>query len=190
MTVMVVTALLGGAAGVASGGRVRSIAQARIRRWWLLVLAVLVQGTLSLVPVDLRAGLVVLACAALVIWCASNLAVARLVPGMIVLGVGVAANMVVIAVNGGMPVSARALRDAGYPRSFNVTRGHLDKHVPEVHAHLGFLGDFIPIPGIRNVLSLGDVAMLIGIFLVVRGATLLGPGRTRLPAQRLEVPGA
>jgi Family of unknown function (DUF5317) len=172
MTIMVATAVLGCVAGVLVGGHVRNIAHLRIRRWWLLLLALAIQATLSLMPLAVRVPLVVVGSASLLAWCASNLRVARVVPGMVLLALGILLNTIVIAWNGGMPVSRSALVEAGYPRNFNVTRGHLDKHVAPVHAHLAFLGDFIPIPGLRNILSVGDVVMLVGIFLVVRAATL------------------
>jgi hypothetical protein len=188
VTVMVVSAFLGGLAGVLAGGHIRNIARLRIRRWWLLLIALVIQATLSLVPIALRVPGVVVASALLIIWCASNLHVGRVVPGMVALGLGIFSNVLVIAVNGGMPVSLRALVDAGYPVHFNVTRGHLDKHVAPPVPHLGFLGDWIPIPGLRNILSLGDVVMLIGIFLIIRAATLNAPNDAApdTPAARIE----
>lgn len=172
MTVLLTSALLGCLSGIYSGGRVRNIAHLRIHRWWLLLIALVIQGTLSIVAAALRIPLLVFAAATLVVWCASNLREARVARGMVALGIGVALNTLVIALNGGMPVNHTALVDAGYSSNYNVTRGHFDKHVAPVHVHLAFLGDLIPIPVIRNILSVGDVIMLVGVFLVMRAAML------------------
>jgi hypothetical protein len=67
-----------------------------------------------------------------------------------------------------MPASAAALRIAGLAPS-----GGFNNSAPVAHPHLGFLGDVIPVPGpwpIGNVLSVGDLVIFAGAFLVLHWA--------------------
>jgi hypothetical protein len=86
------------------------------------------------------------------------------------LGIGAALNAVVILMNSGMPVDADALAAIGRS-SVDVTQGFLYKHVPMTDAtRLAWLGDRIPIPLQRNVISIGDVVMACAIALWLAGS--------------------
>ena len=83
------------------------------------------------------------------------------------LRVGVALNVAVIALNRGMPVDPDALAAVGRAGT-DVTDGFLYKHVPMTgDTMLPWLGDRIPVPVQRNVISPGDVLMAIAICLWV-----------------------
>lgn len=85
----------------------------------------------------------------------------------VLLAIGVGMNVAVIAANGGMPVDSDALArvDRG---DIDVTRGFLYKHVPMTSdTRLSWLGDRIPVPIQRNVISVGDVLMAVAICLWV-----------------------
>jgi len=85
----------------------------------------------------------------------------------VLLGVGAALNVAVVAANGGMPVDSGALARVGR-RDVDVTRGFLYKHVPMTSdTRLSWLGDRIPVPIQRNVISVGDVLMAVAICLWV-----------------------
>ncbi|HEX4983881.1 MAG TPA: DUF5317 family protein [Ilumatobacteraceae bacterium] len=85
----------------------------------------------------------------------------------VLLGVGAALNVAVVAANGGMPVDSAALARVGR-RDVDVTRGFLYKHVPMTSdTRLSWLGDRIPVPIQRNVISVGDVLMAVAICLWV-----------------------
>ena len=74
-------------------------------------------------------------------------------------------NVVVMAANGGMPVSGSALARIGHAGAV-VSQGHLWKHVAVSPAtRIPLLGDVIPVPVplLRSVISVGDVAMLLGL---------------------------
>lgn len=96
---------------------------------------------------------------------------------------GVILNMLVIAANGGrMPVDPRAAQ-ASRVNIESVLAGAEAKHVvagPETR--LSFLGDVIPVPLVRRVISVGDIAISLGLFLLIQdlmGRRLeidLGPG--------------
>ena len=85
----------------------------------------------------------------------------------VLLAIGVALNVAVVAANGGMPVDSGALARVGR-RDVDVTRGFLYKHVPMTDdTRLSWLGDRIPVPVQRNVISVGDVLMAVAICLWV-----------------------
>ena len=85
----------------------------------------------------------------------------------VLLGVGAALNVAVVVANGGMPVDSGALARVGR-RDVDVTRGFLYKHVPMTgDTRLSWLGDRIPVPIQRNVISVGDVVMAVAICLWV-----------------------
>jgi hypothetical protein len=89
-------------------------------------------------------------------------------------------NVLVMAANGGMPVSGSALAQVGHAGTV-VSQGHLWKHVAlSSTTRLPLLGDVIPVPLplLRSVISVGDVAMLVG--LGVAAAVVVGTGEARL----------
>ena len=99
-------------------------------------------------------------------------------------GVGGLLNLVAIAANGGvMPASRGALSTAG----LDVQSGQFANSDFVDGANLAFLGDVFAIPAGwpgANVFSVGDVLMLVGVFLVVHaaaGSRLFGAGRPALP---------
>ena len=93
----------------------------------------------------------------------------RRLKGVPVVALGAALNVLAISVNGGvMPASARALRISAV-----AERAGFDNSAALAHAHLSFLGDIIPVPGpwpIGNVLSVGDLIIFIGAFVVLHHA--------------------
>lgn len=107
-------------------------------------------------------------------------------------GVGGLLNLIAIAANGGvMPARRGALEAAG----LDVQSGQFANSDFVEDAHVLFLGDVFAIPAGwpgANVFSVGDVLMLVGVFLAVHaaaGSRLAGPSRTRLQ-QSQESPAA
>lgn len=88
------------------------------------------------------------------------------VGGMVLVAGGLALNLVVTVLNWGMPVSVSALESAGVLNAAEVEDLVLTggRTVAE-GARLGFLGDVIPLPW-GQVISIGDVAVLVGLALV------------------------
>jgi len=89
-------------------------------------------------------------------------------PGFALVSAGLALNIVVIALNGGMPVLAANAGLIGAEAQAVYTA--LDQswlHVPaETGTHLLWLGDVLPIPGpgdTGNIVSIGDVYMSLGL---------------------------
>ena len=90
----------------------------------------------------------------------------RRLPGLPLLTLGGALNGVVIALNGGtLPASARALRHAGITTNANFTNSGV---LP--HPILKPLGDIVATPSwlpFRNVISIGDIVVLLGLALLL-----------------------
>ena len=85
--------------------------------------------------------------------------------GMGVLTVGLAANVFVISINGGMPVRTRALVAADVIRDDEVPglELHGPRHVERSGDHLVELGDIIPVPVVKEVVSFGDLILLVAL---------------------------
>lgn len=104
-------------------------------------------------------------------------------PYLWVVGLGGLFNLIAIAANGGvMPASRGALETAG----LEVRGGEFANSDFVEDARVAFLGDIFAIPAGwpgANVFSLGDVVMLVGVFLAIHaaaGSRLAGPARRRL----------
>jgi hypothetical protein len=81
----------------------------------------------------------------------------RLHAGLVLLAGGFLLNAVPIALNGRMPYSGRAADYLGL-------HGNTGKGVRiGPGTHLGWLGDVIPVPGVRAVVSVGDLVIVVGI---------------------------
>ncbi len=157
--------------GLWRGGSLQALADTRVR--WLLLLF---EGLSIQVAFELWDPPGLTASHAVAVLLISNLAVGAFValnwriPGMLLIAAGLLLNTVVIAVNQAMPVSARASSMAGL-QAPSQTDDDL-KHEPVTEdTKLGWLADVIPIPGVKEVLSLGDVVMAAGIARLIYART-------------------
>jgi hypothetical protein len=144
------------------GGRLSALLEVRLRHAWVIfaVLTVEVAAVeLPGLPDGLRAGLLVAAYPVLGVFLVAN----RRLPGIPLVALGGALNLLVIVLNGGvMPASPSALAAAGLP-----------VHPPGFHnsavlarPRLAFLGDIFAIPAswpLSNVFSVGDVLIALGV---------------------------
>ncbi len=103
--------------------------------------------------------------------------------GMVLVAAGLGLNLFVTVINWGMPVSTSALTSAGIVTTQQAKHLVLTGGRTVDGSLLGFLGDVIPLPW-GQVISIGDVLVLVGLALVV--ASVLrryevgrpsGPGR-------------
>lgn len=172
------------AIGLLAGGRLSNLAEHRFRLGWLGVIGVVLQ----FVPIRGDGGDLVLTASFLCLFvvCGANW---RL-PGFALILVGLLLNFVVITVNEGMPVARQAVVASGQADTLSELR-ELDSpkhHLERPDDRLMALGDVIPVgPPIRQVVSVGDLAVLLGVAWFLIAAVRRGPERVR-PGARDEAP--
>jgi hypothetical protein len=148
---------------------------------------VVLQAVPHLVSVSGTAGLACIV-ASYVLLAAFALANIRLV-GMPVVLVGLVLNVVVIALNGGMPVRADAIATVDRDRTPGaIAQLTFDskRHLETPSDRLTILGDVLPLRPVHEVVSFGDLILAFGLADVV--FRLLRPHA--LPRRRERVPAA
>jgi hypothetical protein len=180
--VFIVVAIVAGVLiGLLRGGRVANLGEAAFRLWPLLVLGIAVQGAAAFTgDAGIGVTLILVSYVLLLAFCVLNLRHA----GMGVVFVGIALNLVVMGLNGGMPVRREAIVAAGITSSsddVDVLDFGTKRHLETSDDHLTVLGDIIPVPVAGEVLSFGDLAMSVGVAAVLvnllrrRTRSLQGP---------------
>jgi Family of unknown function (DUF5317) len=144
------------------GGSLARLTSVRLQHAWLVVLALALQILITAVITGaprwilVSLHLVSYALAAVALW------LNRRLPGLLLIGGGAMLNGVVITLNGGtLPASAHALRAAGHA----IDAKAFENSGVLAHPILPWLGDVVATPSwlpFRNVLSVGDVTILIG----------------------------
>jgi MFS family permease len=172
--------LLGLILGLLSGGHLRNIAVVQLRWAWLILASLLLRvateaalnahiGVVETLRLPLLAGAFGLLLAGL--W------VNRSYPGLSLAFLGILSNAIVIVANGGyMPIwdvslAAAGMTQADVNRSFHQV---VSVDTPDFLGRVLILGDVIPLPipfePLRNVSSLGDVFLSLGLaFFVFAG---------------------
>lgn len=149
------------------GGKLANLAEIHLDLWKLLPLGIAVQVAAVLLPDDRswsRGVGVSLILASLLLLLIVVLANHDEV-GLWIAAVGLVMNFTVIAVNRGMPVLPEAAVIAGAESTDLVLDA---KHVIlDTDSSLVFLADVIPVPFLRQVLSMGDVFLAIGVGMFV-----------------------
>jgi MFS family permease len=159
--------------GALAGGGLPRLADLRLRSLWFLGLALALRFGAGLlrqtdIGVDLPLGSVFIASYGLILaWLWVNWRV----PGLQVAAVGIVLNTLAVVLNGGqMPIWSAAFTAAGFtasalandPFHFILNAGSVAEFVRQG----GIFGDVvpIPIPVIRDVVSIGDTLLAVGIF--------------------------
>ena len=135
----------------------------------LNAMSVLLDGTAALVAL-------VLSLSVLIAVAVAN----RHITGVAVVGVGLLVNLVSVAVNGGMPVSSAALEAAGAIEAGEVAILEEPRHLETADDPVPALGDIVPVPQTGEVLSFGDLIVIVGAADAVRE---LSRRRLRAPAR-------
>jgi MFS family permease len=159
--------------GALAGGSLPRLAELRLRWIWILGLALALRFGAGLLRqaepgVDLPLGAFFLAAYGLIfIWLAGNWRA----PGLQIAAVGIGLNTLAVVLNGGqMPIWSAAFTAAGFtPDSLANDPFHFIMNVGTVGEFVsrgGIFGDVvpIPIPVIRDVVSIGDTLVALGIF--------------------------
>ena len=158
--------LLGIGFGLLTGGRVGNLARLRFRWPWLIIAALLVREAIVRTPLSRVEGAqyaYVLALTAIVAWTVLHFSRLRAVW---LVTIGAAANLIVIAANGGrMPVApelaGRALQGGPVGQYTAMGPG----------THLNLLADWIRLHPSLEVYSPGDLLIAIGLAITVFIAT-------------------
>ena len=107
---------------------------------------------------DLGLAILLLSYALIFVFCFAN----RSMQGLWIVAIGVALNVVVIALNQGMPASDDVVQRGG--REVHIPIERTVKHKPESNDDLlPFLGDVFSLPGDNAVFSIGDIVIGLGI---------------------------
>jgi hypothetical protein len=175
MFVAFITVLILGSA-VLTGGSFSRLAQVRLRYSWLIMAALVVQILITEIVTDGPRALLIglhlatYAVAGIAIW--AN----RAVPGLLVLAIGAAMNAVTIALNDGtLPASPHALAAAGL-----ATKSGFENSGVVAHPVLPWFGDIMATPSwlpFRNVISIGDLIILVGATVMIHAITRTVPAR-------------
>jgi len=165
------------AVGYLTGGRLQNIANVQLR-WPALALVGLalqfVTGPGETVPL----ACLYLSFVLLIVFTVMNIRTF----GFSVILAGVLCNLLVIGVNGGMPVSAHALEASNQGQFLGDLENnpYPKHHLATEDDLLRFLGDVIPIPSpVAQAISLGDILTYGGVGMVIVGAMRPMPARRK-----------
>jgi uncharacterized protein DUF5317 len=161
------------------GGALRNLAHLQVGLWWIYPVAL----ALQIIPVPhsesgtgryLPFAVLLFSYLALI----GVTAVNWRLRGFAAILLGLVLNLVPIAVNRGMPVSGRAVQEAGGSIR-DVPRGEGQKHHLETpEDQVTFLADVLPVRApFRQVVSVGDLVMYLGAGYFFAAAMLATPER-------------
>jgi len=158
--------------GFIAGGSLRPFEHLKVRWWGLALAGLIVQGVSLEGSIARPAGsaLLVASYGLLVVFAWMN----RRLPALWIAMAGLVLNILVIGVNGGMPVSASALETAGARAEGLVGEDVGKHHLMGPDDRLTPLADVIGIPPpVGTVISIGDVLLYAGVATLVV-AVMLG----------------
>jgi hypothetical protein len=179
---LVLAIIIGLVAGAARKGRLRSVAGTHIASLPLFVVAVAIGVIVDQVELPQPGWWALAGLVASLAFVMRNL----MIVGMAVIGVGVIANLVPIALNGATPVRADALVEAGMITADEVDRVALSgpRELTDDATVAGWLGDTIPLALADQVVSFGDLIILVGVADVVANL-MMRRRRRRVPPSAL-----
>jgi hypothetical protein len=162
--IVVVATVLGMSSVKLFGGRLRRLAQLRVRHLWLIWATIAVQTIIfELPPTVVSEHAYGAVHVATYVSAFGFLWLNRHIPGALIIGLGAACNAAAIVTNKGiMPATADAWARAGLPA---LPAGEFENSGVTAQANLWFLGDIFAIPAswpLSNVFSIGDVVVVLG----------------------------
>ena len=158
--------LIGAGIGLFRGGRLQNLSGLRVDYWQLLAVGVTIPLLVAWVDPPGGALFVALALISLIAFALMNFRLA----GMGVVAFGLFLNLVPIVVNGAMPVSPEAMVNADLAPNVGAAellKLQAPREIQQAGDRLVFLGDIIPIGILDQVLSFGDLVLLVGLADVV-----------------------
>ena len=182
---------LGLVAGFLARGTLEGLKEIHFKLVWLLFVSLIV----ALIPLfsdsinKHRRPLLLIAMAGVLVFLVVNILTNRtreMRMGLFIIAVGWALNFIVIALNRGMPLSRSAYARSGQAEAITAGKGGFYRTVVAgPHTKLRFLGDVIPVRLFRQVVSIGDICLVLGIAFVIAAAmrTVRRGARVEQPAQ-------
>jgi Family of unknown function (DUF5317) len=158
--------VLGLAIGFALGGRLDGLAEIHLRAGWIIAAALVVQIVIFSPAGDAIAGIAPAVYVASTAAVLVALVVNRSVPGLAIVAVGAASNLVAIVANSGyMPAGAGALAALGRPEGQGYSNS-----VVLANPAPGPLTDVYALPSwlpLANLFSVGDALIALGIVVTI-----------------------
>jgi Family of unknown function (DUF5317) len=181
---LIIILVLAVAAGFVAHGSLRPFEHLRVHLWGLAVAGLVLQ-TIPF-PHDTDPAAVSGLFAASYLLMIACVWVNRRLPAAGLILIGLALNMTVVVPNGGMPVSAQAVRIAGGAiEELPAAGGSSKHHLMTEDDVLRPLGDVIPgPPPLSDVLSIGDLFLYAGLACFVVLVMLGRSGENRRPPSR------
>ncbi len=166
MVVLTVAVLIGVALGGARRPAGAHTARPHVDHIPLLGLGAVLNAAATLLDGSIAAIALAASLAVLIAVAVAN----RHLTGVAVVGVGLLVNLVSVALNEGMPVRAGALVHAGVVDAEDIATTTLEgpRHLETDADVAGVLGDVLPIPLTHEVMSFGDLIVVLGAADAVR----------------------
>ncbi len=171
--------------GLVAGGRLTGLSGLRIR--WAPLAIVGLGLQMLLPPGNWPFVLLMISFGMLLAFVIVN----RGIPGFTLILAGLLMNLIVIAVNSGMPVPRYALEASGQSETLSelVEHGGAKHHLATEDDRLMFLADVIPLrPPVAQAVSVGDIVAYVGVGVVI--VVAMRRDRRGAPARFAEVEGA
>jgi hypothetical protein len=171
-------------AGLLRGGRLDSLRAARVKALPLLVAALVLQLLLGLPWGHGHGGRWGIGSVLLVVSLLVLLSVARAnaqLPGMPLIALGLLADLLVVGLNGAMPVSTPAPPAHLHTTSAQVTHLGPQYLVAGPETHLPMLGARVGVLRVRTAVSVGDLLQYAGLVLLIQGLMVRGAARRPKP---------
>jgi hypothetical protein len=166
---------LGLIAGALAHGSLKGLKDMHFRQIWVLFLSLLI-GLLPLFSDSLnthRRAFALVSFAGVLVFLVVNILTlhGEVRAGMLVITLGWALNFIVIAANGGMPLSRWAYAHSGQADKITQgTGGFYRIVIAGPKTKLLRLGDVIPVKPYHLVVSIGDIFLILGIAFVIAAA--------------------
>ncbi|MEA2460828.1 MAG: hypothetical protein QOH90_1005 [Actinomycetota bacterium] len=175
MLLALLVAIIAAGIAVARGGSLDNLARTRFRWTQVLFAALLLQILFEIwTPASfgpgLRLAVTLVSIAGVLIFLVLN----RSIPGALLASIGLALNVLVITVNGAMPVSLHAADIAGISFSSFDNLG-IKHEILTASTRLPWLADILPVPHTQKIFSFGDVVLAAGLALLAYNCAMRAP---------------
>jgi Family of unknown function (DUF5317) len=169
--------------GLLRGGRLHDLRKVRLKALPLLAAALVLQLPLRLPWLQVPGGRWGIGSLLLLVSLVLLLVVVRAnaqLPGMPLVALGLLANLVVVGLNGGMPVTTTP-RAHLQPTSAAASQLGPQYLVAGPETHLPVLGARVGVLGIQTAVSVGDALQYLGLLVLIQGLMIRNAGRRPKP---------